>query len=177
MSTVKPIRWIGLTGKAGSGKNTFAGLLASLLVDRGYSVHVDAFACGVKATARLDHGWNGKKDEAGRKLLQDVGMRCRKIEPLCWIRNLLERVTDSRADFAIITDVRFDNEAEIFSQSGNMLISIEGRGGLDGDAAAHESERGVNDCFIRFSVNNDSDLDCLKDQAESLIEYSILRGR
>jgi len=176
MSTVKQIRWIGLTGKAGSGKNTFAGMLAALLVDRGYSVHVDAFACGVKATARLDHGWNGKKDEAGRKLLQEVGMRCREIEPLVWVHNLRDRVTDSRADFAIITDVRFDNEAEIFSQSGNTLIEITGRGGLDGDAGEHESERGVNDCFTRFSINNDSDLDCLNDQADALLTYSVLRG-
>lgn len=72
---------IGLAGKAGSGKSTAAGILSGLLSADGDVVLVMPFAAALKAYCRRFCGWDGQKDDYGRRLLQSVGSAHRKVHP------------------------------------------------------------------------------------------------
>jgi hypothetical protein len=61
-------RGIGLSGAAGAGKDT----AADAILAQG-PFYVDHFAADLKRIARDYFGWDGKKDERGRKLLQLLG--------------------------------------------------------------------------------------------------------
>lgn len=106
---------IGMSGKARHGKSSMGTLIEAYAKACGYVAESVGFADAVKAEARERFGWNGEKDEAGRTLLQKLGMDRRKENPDYWVERLFERIkSDVHAPFLkvyIITDVRFENEA------------------------------------------------------------------
>ena len=133
---------IGIAGKAGSGKNTVAGILAGMLVEQGFPVALDAFAAGIKHLARKEHAWNGEKDLAGRQLLQEVGARGREIREDFWVQMCDAREpswTCNGPSYRIICDVRYLNEVRYVREHGTLWI-VTGRGGLTGDVGQHASE-------------------------------------
>ena len=73
------MRLIGLSGKALAGKDTTAMMLSNLIKDR--PVVRIAFADALKNECLALHGWNGRKDDAGRTLLQRVGVARREENP------------------------------------------------------------------------------------------------
>jgi len=140
---------IGFCGDAGAGKNTAAGLLAGVLVERGRSVAVDAFATALKQHARLHYGWRGQKDEEGRRLLQEVGDKGREVQRDFWIALLARRYGETASDppshsygaarpadrscrwppyFLIVTDVRFANEFVWCAERGAVWVVERPRG-------------------------------------------------
>jgi hypothetical protein len=173
---------IGLCGAAGAGKNTVAGLLVDA---DGQPFLQVAFAdplyqcvsliTGMPVEQLQDRslkeqpiGWLDGKSP--RQLLQSLGTEwgrelvCREI----WVRSTMERIRgESRS--VVITDVRFDNEAEAIVQAGGQVWRVV-RGGpscLDAAAAAHASEAGVSDYFVARIIANDGTLDDLKDAVAS----------
>lgn len=137
---------IGISGRAGSGKSTVTGLLAAAINAAGYTVAIDAFAAGIKMQARAS-GWNGVKDEEGRKLLQDIGEHARLKDPDHWITALRQRwaFVDGVPEFLIISDCRHANEATFCRSSFlgyGVVWRIEGRmGNLTPEQMAHPSEK------------------------------------
>ena len=136
---------IGIAGRAGSGKNTVAGILGGLLLEQGFPVHLDSFAVSVKDEA-LTRGWDGQKDEHGRTLLQEIGAERRKICETYWISMLEERTSvvcpmdECDDEYLIIPDVRYLNEAEWVRRHG-VLWFVTGRSSpLTAAAASHPSE-------------------------------------
>ncbi len=120
------MRIIGLSGKARAGKDTVCGLIEATLGARGARVVRVGFADALKAECRAQ-GWNGEKDEAGRALLQNVGLARRAENPRYWIDRLFERIeTDPLAPNTIwvITDVRFLNEADAIRAEGGLVWRI-----------------------------------------------------
>ena len=74
--TTKPRLLFGIHGPAGSGKTTMAkGLIGALLNHDDATHTILPFAKPVKDVAR-NMGWNGEKDEKGRRLLQLLGTEC-----------------------------------------------------------------------------------------------------
>jgi hypothetical protein len=64
---------VGVNGLAGSGKDTFSGLVCEALKKKGYEGRIEWFAYGVKSSARDFFGWDGSKTGPGRSLLQQLG--------------------------------------------------------------------------------------------------------
>ena len=64
---------IGISGKAESGKSTFASILKKELEKRDKKVLLINYGDFVKFVAKQYYNWNGNKDEIGRALLQKVG--------------------------------------------------------------------------------------------------------
>ena len=148
------MKMIGIAGVSGSGKNTVAGFLASILCERGFSVGVDAFGTGIKRELTETLGWNGEKDAFWRRAMQLRGECGRKHSASYWIAELRQRWARVReqvrcmADFLIICDVRYRNEAEFCRDSSAYWVAgvnwlVTGRGGLQGAEAQHPSEAGV----------------------------------
>lgn len=100
-------------GKAEAGKTTSAVLVAQWLRARGSKVAKIAYGDYIKQTAKQVFGWNGRKDKAGRQLLQwwgtDVVLQ---KSPNFWIETVtrLAVVLDGVVDYLLIDDVRFPKE-------------------------------------------------------------------
>ena len=126
-----------ISGKAGAGKDTAAGILNEHLRARENISVISGFADNLKSvlTSRL-FDWDGKKDDNGRKLLTEIGTDiAHQIDPFLWSRRWLENVqmyfnyrlalapkkVTSRL-FAIAPDWRFPNEAQYLTLQNNVRV-------------------------------------------------------
>lgn len=129
---------IGLSGKKRVGKDTVGHWLE---VKHDFSRV--SFAALLKKQAKRV-GWNGHKDEKGRKLLQDLGMVVRIYDEDFWVdaafRELakMNRKT-GQANF-VITDVRFKNEARRIKDAGGVMIRITRPDEITDDLHASETD-------------------------------------
>ena len=112
---------VGFIGLAGAGKDT----AALALTCRGW--RRKAFADYLKIMA-VSFGWDGYKDERGRRLLQDLGMAARKYNPNFWIDQAYYGLNSMFVDLEKVpyawTDIRFQNEAEFVRRRGGIIIRI-----------------------------------------------------
>ena len=130
---------IGISGKKGSGKDTFALLLEDLFREQEIEVITKAFADKLKQCCAIISGqfeWilynqNIKDKKAGllnmtnRELMQKFGDLTRQLDPDIWIKLTLESEYKIAPDVLIITDVRFKNEAKAIKDKGGILIRME----------------------------------------------------
>ncbi len=90
---------IAMRGKAGSGKDTFALMMEEL--NPGVVCRL-SFARAVKDCSSSLFGWDGEKDERGRRLLQRFGTECaRHFDGEIWVRLLEEGVSDRSRSLAL----------------------------------------------------------------------------
>lgn len=172
---------IGLCGAAGAGKNT----VAEFLTDSSGSPFVQIsfagplYQCistitGIPVGSLQDRSvkeavipWLGKSP---RQMLQSLGTEWGRdsVHPEIWIRIAMERAAQHMAvgRGVVITDVRFNNEAEAVVAAGGAVWKVVRPGWrcLAGDAAAHQSEAGVSDHFIARAIDNSGSLDALRQQ-------------
>jgi hypothetical protein len=178
---------IGITGKAGSGKDTFARYMQTrlaVLLGDGSFPPIESFAYPIKAgvstmfsipmeslEARSEKeeikvfGDNTKASP--RVLMQTLGTEWGRnvVSEDIWIDLLRSRIETcylSAPTAVIITDVRFKNEAEWIKDQGGTLIEI-ARKGLKG-SGIHSSEDGV-DLIPDYTVFNSSSLSDLENVA------------
>ena len=172
---------IGLCGPAGAGKNTVAEFLSDS--DGGSLVQM-AFAdplyeclsaiTGLPVARLKDRDvkeatipWLGKSP---RQMLQTLGTEWGRgtIHPEIWIRITMERAKPEMAGGrgVVITDVRFDNEAQAVIDAGGEVWRVARPGWrcLADEAAAHQSEAGVSDHMIARIIDNSGSLDDLRRQ-------------
>lgn len=184
--TSEPVQYplIGLVGKARSGKDTFA----RGLVERGYTrvafadplremveaINPVVVGPGVRpvalSTALLAAGgWEGVKESPysleARRLLQQSGQAVRRFEPGFWLRAGMEKARRVIRDGggAVITDVRYENEAETIQSAGGVLVRIV-RPGLE-STDIHASETELDRYPVDFTVRNSG-------TAEELVEFA-----
>ena len=117
-----------ISGKAGVGKTTLAGLLSKIVREREDHKSVimkQSVAWGVKQTA-VNMGWNQEKDAAGRRLLQGIGKIGRAYDPDVWVRMAHKAICDTQYHYGSfekslryvwVDDWRFKNEARFFKDT------------------------------------------------------------
>lgn len=138
---------IGIAGPDGGGKTTLANALVEAYAGEATIV---PFAAAVKeAAAQL--GWNGQKDENGRRLLRLLGTDvCREcihqdIWAAIWMQKALELLVQRGVQAVIADDVRFPNEVRFLRalawvlQGSAVVIEVQGRT----DYGGHASNRGL----------------------------------
>lgn len=168
---------ITISGKAGSGKDTFAKELAGALKRKGKSVFITHFADYLKFICREWFDWDGKKDLYGRTLLQYVGTdRVRADCPDFWAYNLAEllSVFKDRWDVVIIPDCRFPNEPETLRQFDHDVTTVyierpDGRSALTQEQKLHPSENAIKADDCRYTLTNTTFASLAK-QANSLAD-------
>lgn len=106
-----------------------------------------------------------------RQIYQNFGTDfVRVIDSDIWIK-LAQKQLDKGLGL-IISDVRFDNEAEWVESNSGLLVSVR-REASDINRDSHESELGVSKHLIHVGINNDDSVEALQDSIFSLLEYYL----
>jgi len=162
LNYVEARRVIGITGLLTAGKSTTARALKFLL-EPFWNVHILSFSYDVKRIAN-EFGWDGQKDDKGRKLLQLIGTEVgREYLPDIWIRYLITRatqqldITAKKKNIIIIDDLRFINEAQwVKDYHAGVIIKVDDvKDGYVRSGVDHASEKGIPSEYIDFEVLND----------------------
>lgn len=159
---------IGIHGAIGAGKDTAANFLSNLLNAPTY-----AFAAPMRAAA--SHVFGVTVDElstqegklkvyepwglSGRDMLRKMGNEMTKptLGDDHWIKRAEQVLTDRGFTLAIISDVRFDYEAEWVRKNGFVLHVKKHDNPLAGQMSTHPSDAGISFEPGDFEINNDSD--------------------
>lgn len=181
---------LGLCGAAGSGKNA-----AAFHLGRDYKAASYAFADPLyaavsvitglsvadlqnRATKERDLGW---LPASPRRLLQTIGTEWGRetIHPMIWIMATLRRIDAEQPHLAVITDVRFENEAQAIHDRGGVVWRVVRPGaGLAGVEGRHSSEAGIPDEMVDDEILNDGSLatlDARVDAAWARLQADIMR--
>jgi hypothetical protein len=113
---------IGIHAPMHGGKTTVANFIKQHI-----SAEVRPFAGPLKRIA-ITMGWNGQKDEKGRRLLQLLGTQCGRecIRDDIWTQLWLDEA-QKLGGHIIADDVRFPDEAEAIIARGGMVLRVVGR--------------------------------------------------
>lgn len=84
-----------------------------------------------------------------------------------WIDTCLGRV--KKYERAVISDVRFDNEAQAVKDAGGFIIMTR-RPNVEIKGSSHPSEAGIDLSFIDYYVDNDACLEHLTRQVEIIMK-------
>ena len=158
------MKLIAFTGLAQTGKTTAANFIPG--------AKILSFADPVKQIALSSFGWDGVKDDKGRRLLQVIGTECgREYDKDIWIKKMREQIAIyvPKFDIIAIDDCRFDNEPQLVKDLGGIVIEIT-RPGCVPDG--HASEAGISSNLIDYHIFNNGTLEQLKEKVLSIIaEY------
>lgn len=157
---------VGIAGLKGSGKST---LLYAIKKRVHRHVSVYPFAGPLKDIA-FEMGWDGEKDEDGRRLLQLLGTECGRecIHPDVWVGKWEDTIMPDlhNGHVIMVDDVRFANEVGILQELGGILIKVTRPGQADKRRwwqvrapRAHPSEMPPADKHFHFLFDNDGTKD------------------
>ena len=116
-----------ISGKSGSGKDTFANIMREKLENSNKKCITLHYADLVKYYLKQYYNWDGVKDEKGRTLLQQLGTnKVRAKFPNYWAETIAKFLAAIPNDFdcAFIPDARFPNEIEVVKYYNPQAISI-----------------------------------------------------
>ena len=174
-----------ISGKAGSGKDMMAQFMKEELAKHGKKALVIHFADAVKWFCRDFLDWDGKKDEAGRTLLQTVGTDIvRTTHPNFWtgiVVGLIQAYEPlDNFDIAIIPDARFENEVNISLENLKNCVSVRIERTVNGEPwinptlteeqRNHPSETSLDVFAFDYVIHNDEGLDVLRESAQAILE-------
>lgn len=192
-------RLIGLCGVAEAGKDTVYGMIRDDAEGVGLYVERDAFADRLKESAAAALGifeggvefcnalkesgeitWDlpnlAKTTITGRQYLQMYGTEAHRevFDTDFWIRAVLpdpnkEFLGRAPFDALVVTDVRFDNEAEAIKECGGEVWEID-RPGAGEAAKGHASEAGISPHLVDRVVDNSKGLDELRENVLLALE-------
>lgn len=173
---------IPIIGKARNGKDTFAQYLKEKLEEKGKKVLVVRYADYLKFVLEKYYGWNGKKDEEGRTLLQHIGTDvCRKNNPDTWVNVVVELVKGlgDSIEYVLIPDARFENEIDCWYKEEFEVVSVrvvrlsedgsEFDNGLTKEQKEHPSETSLDD-YNPYYIVEARNLEELQESAEAILE-------
>lgn len=178
-------------GKAGVGKSTLGEYLAEKLSDiKDIKVINTAFAFPIKRLAMSAFGWDGKKDEKGRRLLQVIGTEAgREYDENIWVKKMLDFSLTSSVyppNFVIVDDWRYPNEfSYIEDQKIHDVVKIRVEAPIRerlkwSKQYNHASETSLpsgfadngkwND-YYKFVINNDGNFESLYIQGDRITDF------
>lgn len=180
---------IGITGKAGSGKDT----VADWLWERHGFLKL-AFADPLKLAAEAIFGLpravfhdRGKKEavhpywgKSPRELLQLLGTEATKPvfgEDIWLKRWLISYSMFKDTDPCVVPDVRFDLEAQYLRNIGGVILHLNrDAAGLVGSTSNHASEQGVTPLPGDFGIDNNGSLKDLRGFTDLIVDRLTRRG-
>lgn len=144
--------------------------LKAALETYGYSSVITHYADLLKYICKQFFGWDGRKDEWGRFILQLVGTDAvRKKKPDYWVDFMLSIIElfPSIWNYWIIPDCRFPNEIDKLKEAGldviHLRVERDGfKSPLTDEQQNHLSETSLDDYKPDFVIHNGGSLHDLK---------------
>ncbi len=172
------MRVIAISGHAQNGKDTVAGMLKDQLESIGKRVMITHYADLLKYICKTFFGWDGRKDDAGRQILQYVGTDVvRKKYPDYWVDFVISimRLFGHHWDYVIIPDARFPNELRRLKEEGFRVTHLRVvrsnfASPLTSEQAKHPSETALDNEEPDSRIFNDGSLDALEDAVTTWIK-------
>jgi hypothetical protein len=177
------MRIVGIHGKKGSGKDTFANFLQTA----GQRVRLMAFADRMKAICSVVYGVPIRyfyNEDTKEMPLEPWGLSPRNMMTMMndqlksfhgedyFVRvikqdlaKIMELPDHQRPDTIVITDVRFAVEAEWMKEIDAPIVAVRRPSADVQEGMVHESEKGLPDQYISHYVENNQDLVSLLDKA------------
>ena len=146
---------ISFGGKMMVGKTTSA----NYLVDKKSFIKL-SFADKIKEIARNYFGWDGAKDEKGRKLLQEIGDVGRAYDANIWIKYVEGKMQSlqnfDKIENFTIDDVRFKNEIDWIEKNNGIVIKISrnSKYSINLHGVSHISENELNNYSFKYNIDN-----------------------
>lgn len=178
---------IGLHGKAGSGKDTTASLLQSFLPEG--STRTVAFATPLKEAAKAKFGltdWHTNTQEGKRELVPALGKTVRQLLELegteatrdvygsnFWIWRMSQEVDKAFKEnikVFIITDVRFENEAQFVRDNGGFVFQIDRELEQELATVSHASAQPLPSHLVNIFVPNNGTIKDLEKEVKDLAD-------
>lgn len=170
---------IGMTGAARSGKDTVADYLCTEY-DYGRIAFADPIKAMVCSLLKITpESLEANKDSpipglgTPRRMLQTLGTEWGRelIDDEIWIKlartEIFRMRNDRRYSGVIITDVRFQNEAEMIHELDGVLWRTDR---MDCPAVEdHLSEKGIDPAYLEYIIPNNGTLEELYDTVESIL--------
>ena len=170
---------IGISGKAGAGKDT----LGKYLCDEYRCVHY-YFAKPLKEGAKVMFNLSDEQIENKEKVIEPWGMSPRKIYQLLgtevgrgidvnvWVKNAEMFVRQNAGFTVVVTDVRFSNEAFWIHNRGGIVINIV-RDKDDIEENKHSSEGGLKSSDIDLTIYNNGTIEDMCNEVTYMIQKGI----
>lgn len=170
-----------LAGKAGAGKTSVANYMIDGLPENKVA-GIAPFAMGIKTIATVV-GWDNKKDEKGRKLLQQFGNAGREYNENIWVEFTMGALSSAKIPFdvIIVDDWRFPNEYEWFLDKTNIFGVYKVRINRDEHLLLNPEDTDISETslpddseYYDFNINNiNLDEDELRAQARFVLQNVI----
>ena len=177
MNDYNDVRLIGLVGKAGSGKDTladeiaadgwekvaFADSLKRMCIDYLGLSYEDAYT--QEGKMRMNPHWG----MTNRTILQKVGTDAMRngFDKDVWVKILQIRIRKmlDEGRKVVITDCRFDNEAQMVEDMGGLVVEVvrDSQGmNLSSVEQQHASEKPVSRKYVAFTIDNNGEVSRLR---------------
>lgn len=160
-----------VSGKAQHGKDTVAKVLCNTLSEKGYRVLVTHYADLLKYICKTFFGWDGQKNEEGRRILQYVGTDVvRQQRPDFWVNFIVSilGLFGDNWDYVIIPDTRFPNEITTMGNSFETyhirVVRPEFVSGLTPEQLNHPSETSLDNYPADAIIENNGTIEDLRQQ-------------
>jgi hypothetical protein len=150
---------ITISGKAQHGKDTTAMNMKFILENEGAKVLIVHFADYLKFICEKYFGWDGKKDDVGRTLLQYIGTDVgRHANDNMWAKIVLEFLKGYKDmfDYVIIPDTRFPDEINLmkdeFKTTTIWVDRFNYDNGLSEEQKNHPSETSLDSYYFDYEM-------------------------
>lgn len=175
---------IGLTGKARSGKDSVADVLAHRhdFIKMSFAGPIREFVAGKLLGITVQEMEPIKEEPQAilggntpRKVMQFFGTEFGRemVSQTLWVDVCMAQATRSMAQgySVVISDARFDNEAEAIIEAGGIVVGLERPGNLGATSnLGHSSESGINPDMVRHLISNSGSLAELEAQTLSVLD-------
>lgn len=177
------VKIIGLCGIAGSGKDT----CALAIKESEINTEVFAFAWPLKEACKILFNFSDEQlhnsvakeeiderwERSPRQILQWLGTDILRnnIKKDFFIVNMKQRIDTSKAEYIVISDVRFDNEAELIRSMGGKIIKVVRSGKKNIKYSEHETELGISPELIDTIVENNGTIEEFKNKIKLLKNF------
>lgn len=160
-----------ISGRAQNGKDTVATMMYDELTNSNKRVLITHYADLLKYICKNYLGWNGIKDDEGRRILQYVGTDVvRKQKPNLWVDFIITilNLFKDKWDYVIIPDCRFPNEVSRVKDNGfdTTLVRVvrsDFNSPLSEEQKKHQSETALDDIEADYTMHNDGTISELRE--------------
>jgi len=171
-------RIISLSGEARHGKDSSVKIIEEILSKQNKKYLHMAYGNLVKHICEQYYNWDGRKDEWGRTLLQMIGTdKIRSKEPNYWVDFIINlvKIIGEDYDYILISDCRFPNELNRWTEEGYTIIPIHVKrlnfdNGLTEEQKNHSSETALNNYTFDYYLQAEN-LDELEQEICSKLRF------